>query len=943
MPELWVAVGIRDFPGALQDSPAIVRLGNHAVVRFEEQVTDGRLVLRFHGDETTYRREVERLKLITDERVKRQSMYSAGGPFTKNSVLSVVVLPAIPKPLVLKDGKLEAANDRAETLHAFVRAFNAEDFRAANQAIRSLPSETFEEQHARILARMWLVGHPNHWREREMLPRLLTEIDAARSQDGLSDAARAELDSLRRMVVDMQRGAMNFDQRTKERQEVVTSMNRAEGDFARALPGDPFYWKSKLYQARIWYSMDPNRNAQLWRHSEQIMRELATVYPNNRWVRYYVHDDPSGWALTDYREQTKDAPAWASEVHNFYNRTLDLCEWWIANRQNADNGALGGEWGDDVEFMPLITYTSVVCPDASPLLVEGTMRFADGAWKQSGIIDEHNGFFHLTSDAEHAAEFTGNVLGMMLHARPGDPEYVERSMKTGKLMRDIWMGRNARGHRLVRSSFLGAFHVPNTGTDSDSAICGRAMNPAWNVLALNRNPEIARLAIEYADTLVELALSTEKGKPRGVLPGPVVFETGEFGTRDSQEWWLAPPGSFQGMFSFPDYHGFRLQILTIAWRLTGDESYLEPIRLEAELIEEHYPPSQRDEDRRQQAALAKARPEVRTEARRREDDYRFGPEAGTLAWTARLLSPMGVLEYWDDLQWEMKGAEPESKGILLNKDEVAREARKVSDVARHRWPIMTDDATMTDRVGFTGCANSTVWYSGGRFVSQQLLPAFTWEGAGRDFAALALRHNSRYAKLLYYGFQDTPRDITLRFWDLEPQGTYRLTGGPDANGDDVPDELAIDEQFVLNEPSGGVTMPLPPGRTFVLEIKQTARGQSEVHVPDPAIAARDIRFDLRGHLLVDVHNIGNLAAENVEVKFYEGNPADGGKLIGRTIVSYIEAPNTLEPQIVRTGIEWSPTADNATITVVLDESNQIDELFERNNRATTVIERHVAD
>ena len=96
----------------------------------------------------------------------------------------------------------------------------------------------------------------------------------------------------------------------------------------------------------------------------------------------------------------------------------------------------------------------------------------------------------------------------------------------------------------------------------------------------------------------------------------------------------------------------------------------------------------------------------------------------------------------------------------------------------------------------------------------------------------------------------------------------------------------------------------------------------------------DVRFDPRGHLLVDVHNIGNLSAENVEVTFYEGKT-----LLGRTIVSNVEPPNTLQPQVVRTGIEWSPSKDSHEITVVLDEDDQLKELFERNNRATAIIER----
>ena len=63
----------------------MVRLGNHAVVRFDEDVTDGKLVLRLHGDESAYRDAIKHLNTITDARLKRQSMYIAGGPFTKTA------------------------------------------------------------------------------------------------------------------------------------------------------------------------------------------------------------------------------------------------------------------------------------------------------------------------------------------------------------------------------------------------------------------------------------------------------------------------------------------------------------------------------------------------------------------------------------------------------------------------------------------------------------------------------------------------------------------------------------------------------------------------------------------------------------------------------------------------------------------------------------------
>jgi hypothetical protein len=132
-------------------------------------------------------------------------------------------------------------------------------------------------------------------------------------------------------------------------------------------------------------------------------------------------------------------------------------------------------------------------------------------------------------------------------------------------------------------------------------------------------------------------------------------------------------------------------------------------------------------------------------------------------------------------------------------------------------------------------------------------------------------------------------------------------------------------------------MQLNPRQTIVLEVIQSQGPKATHNVSDPAIAARDIRFDARGHLLVDVHNLGNQSAENISVTFYDGPAANSRRLLGRTIVSHIDPPNRLVPQVVRTGIEWSPTADEHEITVVLDVERQIDELFERNNEASVVV------
>ncbi len=105
---------------------------------------------------------------------------------------------------------------------------------------------------------------------------------------------------------------------------------------------------------------------------------------------------------------------------------------------------------------------------------------------------------------------------------------------------------------------------------------------------------------------------------------------------------------------------------------------------------------------------------------------------------------------------------------------------------------------------------------------------------------------------------------------------------------------------------------------------------------DLAVSPRDIRVDPRGHLLVDLHNIGSRAADDVTVAFHDGDPAHGGQLLGEVIVSHLEPPNRLEPQIVRVGIEWRPGRKRHRITVVVDPQNQIPEISEANNVAFSV-------
>jgi hypothetical protein len=65
----------------------------------------------------------------------------------------------------------------------------------------------------------------------------------------------------------------------------------------------------------------------------------------------------------------------------------------------------------------------------------------------------------------------------------------------------------------------------------------------------------------------------------------------------------------------------------------------------------------------------------------------------------------------------------------------------------------------------------------------------SWEGTTCDFAALVLEADPKHVKLLACSLGPKDRDVTMRLWELAP-GTYRITRGPDADGDDRMDEIA---------------------------------------------------------------------------------------------------------------------------------------------------------
>ena len=97
----------------------------------------------------------------------------------------------------------------------------------------------------------------------------------------------------------------------------------------------------------------------------------------------------------------------------------------------------------------------------------------------------------------------------------------------------------------------------------------------------NGNPAAKRLLVEHADTWLAAAMSTQKGKPRGVMPVQLGFDDTVGGPEPS---WMGKAGLGAGG-QWPDYLWYLHSLMIGAYSATGDRKYLAPFEETLALVE----------------------------------------------------------------------------------------------------------------------------------------------------------------------------------------------------------------------------------------------------------------------------------------------------------------------------------------------------------------------
>lgn len=662
-------------------------------------------------------------------------------------------------------------------------------------------------------------------------------------------------------------------------------------------PADPLYYKALYLLARIHYW--------LYQEDEQLLpeskaniyfNELAKVFPDHQVIQMYLGKQvPDAFNAGD----TSNIPHWAVLQYEAMTRMLKLIHWWVEQKQ-ADNGELGGKFGDDVEM--LRWWLPAVIGADDEVARKGYTRLADGIWNSDLL---YRGYSKGVDDVEHSAELFRDSHPGMFMIRYGDPAYVERCMMSMQHFRDVWSGITTGGHRHFKSYYLSATEAwEQAPYGVDVPLNARALLPGLWVAWYNQNPTIMKLFTEWSDAWVADAAATKDGKPAGVFPAAVNFSNEGYGNK-----WYDPQLRYDyynwdhlGHVSELYYH------LSGMYYLTKNSRFLEPVNHAASLITEA-----RTNAPNKDAVKGSAEWVKRILLEGGEDKTaRVHPLGQVFAMTRQLTGQ----KHFDALVIDL--ASPYNKYSITGKAaEMLEGFTPILSSLRYNFPLLTSEVKFTDRVYVKGSDLLTGMYTGhfGRGFEFPAMVA-TWKNTGPAVSVFVRSGDATSAIVSLYN-RGQEKTIEMHTWRLAP-GTYQFTIGIDRNDDLQAEEVLTKKVITISERVGKIEVPVPAQKAVVLRLHQiSAAPYVDEKRADVALSERDITVEHKqlkaadtADIMCAVHNIGNVAATNITV-----NLLVDGKVTDTRLIPVIEAPNNLEPRAQVVHLKWKTTDGKHVIAI----------------------------
>jgi len=685
----------------------------------------------------------------------------------------------------------------------------------------------------------------------------------------------------------------------------IPSRNKrdAERVYQVGAANNPFYYKAMLYRAR--YHLARARESGLQRQSQEaleLLLALKKLWPDHPGIADLTGEQ-TAWGPELTRAET-EGPLWARLLQEGLARSHAILNWWFTHRQAAD-GQLGGGWGDDVELLRSWGMPASIT-SARQIPVEGIRKLADGVWEH--VL--HGNGYPEDGDVEHAAEPAADSQPLMMLLRYGEPEYVERNLKTAKFLRDVAMGVNERGFLQFKSCYFGTDGVNlHPSAVGQNIYHSRAMRHfVW--LAWYGLPEAREVLLAWADGLREIAMAEIGPKPAGYMPFTMFWPSGNIYPPENRFWlderahaYGVSPGKLW-KYHFP---------LCSAYYFSRGRQFLEPIDRMMDLASMSAGTAPYDE------SLPRDHIKNLLSDLSRETSVDVSTMCRWLTGSSMHdgfgLSASMCLQVDRDINRFVRTLEPAISNLRIN------------------WAAKTSEVLQTDRFDLPGDVAIFSAYTGAvtALIEDGLIPtiAVTWDTPDLNFAALVLHASPDRMRVLLHNFNNDAMPVGLKPWQLVP-GEYLLNRGvQQGNG---PRPIAWEPPVMVTHVCRGtpIHLDIPPGSTSVIELRLQKELSRPALLPDLALDRKDVAIT-GNDVHVTVHNIGSAQANEFSL-ILETESDAGWTAVSQTRVSGIPAVKDLEPATTHAVLTGAAPKPGVRFRVAVDPENLVDELYELNNQ-----------
>jgi hypothetical protein len=526
-------------------------------------------------------------------------------------------------------------------------------------------------------------------------------------------------------------------------------------------------------------------------------------------------------------------PRWAFLQVEDLKRVRKFIEWWIDNRQ-VPYGDFGGGISDDddltQQWPPLALMGDI--PDKATASLNALV---DAAYKNDMLP---LGLSKIKTDELHSYEEGVNAKAEAMYASYGDPKVVERLMETARAYPTI-MQKGADGHTHAISRFFSATDVSRDGVWGWShPYSYLILHPGIVLADFNGDPALRELIIALADG--HMAHGKQAADGTWVYPEDINSVTGQ--SRGE----LA--GKARGNVS-------AIQIFWAAWRWTGDEKYLLPLKGEL------------------------ARGKLRGLDELNNDVIDLLGQRDTWGATLKARADAGDDDPFTLYQaWRTSGDTKYLEKVYA--DEIT--------TAEQRMWMVTDAHWWSDRVELFSDILQRSRLGGMALRRNQMFPGhvvswrFDTPTAAENVGILVTGTGQKSFKVTGYNLTAKPLHAVMTGWDVTA-GQWRVTRAV---------ESAVDPEAKLAlERTVGVDMVFAPGKTTTWEFTLETPTAPVIGRFDLGIGRDDVKAEKSG-ISVVIHSLGAKPAPASVVVLEDVS----GRELSRATVPALAAPTDHRPK-----------------------------------------------